>query len=92
MAEPKTFAPRSDVVHTKLDSGAAVLLDLNTHKYFSLNSTGAVIWKMIESKTATDAIAAKLCEQFEIDQERAERSTQALVDQLLEAGLIEEAG
>ncbi len=91
LAELKSFSPRSDVVHTKLDSGAAVLLDLKTHKYFSLNESGAVIWKLIESGTAISEIAEKLVEQYGIEPERAQKSTQALVERLTEAGLIEEA-
>jgi hypothetical protein len=36
-----------DVVHTPLPNGEAVLLQMSTSHYFTLNTTGAQIWEML---------------------------------------------
>lgn len=47
--------------------GEAVLLDLETKRYYRLNATAARIWKGLEQALAPDQIAAALVQEFAVD-------------------------
>jgi Coenzyme PQQ synthesis protein D (PqqD) len=76
------------VLHTQLD-GSAVLLDLHSGEYFSLNEVGARLWAEIEAGESLDGALERLLEEFEVQRPVLERDVHALVDELLERGLLE---
>ena len=80
--------PSVDVVDTELDDKELALLNLRTKAYFSLNQSGARIWVGIKEGLTLGEICASLRNEFEIDEEQAERSTLVLVTELLEKELI----
>lgn len=85
-----TFRPHPAVVSTEVED-ALVLLHLDTKRYFTLNSTGAVIWKQLtQGKTESDIVAA-LAEEYDADEARLTASTQRLLAELEAAALIERA-
>ena len=63
----------AQTVFTALEDGTAVLLNLNTLFYYSLNRTGAAVWQQIESSKAVtaDELARVVCERFDVDEETA---------------------
>jgi Coenzyme PQQ synthesis protein D (PqqD) len=81
------FKPSKDALVRKVDE-EAVLMDLASGKYFSLNGTGAVIWDLIVEGADTDDIAQKLPDIFSIDLATARDDTANLVAELQKAGLI----
>ena len=68
----------ADVVSTAVEGGA-VLLDLTSKRYFSLNETGRVIWEGIRDGLSREAIVAALVERHEVSPE----TCRAAVDRLL---------
>ena len=81
----------SDVAHTELDSGVAVLLDLQTRKYFTLNASGSFIWKLLETGTEPSEIAPKLALKYSLDIDKASHDVEVLCKELVQAGLLIEA-
>jgi hypothetical protein len=75
------------VVCTDLDDGA-VLLDLDTTAYYSLNRTAVGIWKLIGDEPMVEAIAARVAEKYAVDQERALASVKRLIATLEHEKLI----
>jgi len=63
----------AQTVFTALEDGTAVLLNLNTLFYYSLNRTGAAVWQQIESSKAVtaDELARVVCERFDVGEEAA---------------------
>lgn len=76
-----------DVLSRDLD-GEAVLLDLRSGKYFGLNGTGARVWSLLKDGLERPQIASVLCEEFEVDEERARADVDAFIAALIERGLI----
>lgn len=91
MTTPKFLTPKKNVVHTELEVGNAVLLDLETHRYYSLNQSGALIWTLISEGKTLKEIATSLAEKFSLDAIKAETDVTALADELRKAGLVTEA-
>lgn len=79
------------VVCTDLDDGA-VLLDLDTTAYYSLNRTAVGIWKLIGDEPLVEAIAARVAEKYDVDHERALASVKRLIATLEHEKLIRTEG
>ncbi|MFQ3582016.1 MAG: PqqD family protein [Chloracidobacterium sp.] len=83
-----TFRPHPSVVSTEVED-AIVLLHLDTKRYFTLNSTGAAIWKHLsQGKPETDIVAA-LAAEYDADETHLAASTRRMLEQLEKAALIE---
>ena len=85
-----TAVPSSEALVAHLE-GEAVLLHIGTKRYFRLNRTGAHIWKALEARTSYDAIVQSLVDTFDVQLAEAEESLHALVAELIDHKLVEEA-
>ena len=66
----------------------AVLLDLRTDSYFSLNEVAARFWQLLADDEDLDACLARLTAEYEIDEATLRSDIEALVEELLAAGLL----
>lgn len=67
-----------------------VLLDLNTGRYYTLNSLGSVIWDLCTGHNTINDMHAVLCDRFEVAPEQALDDLVALVHQLVQEGLLQQ--
>jgi hypothetical protein len=79
--------PHSQVVDTKLDEGEVVLLHLQSKTYYSLNPTGERIWQGLKEGLSLREISRRLQEEFDVDEDRADRSVLDLINELCEQNL-----
>ena len=70
-------------------AGEAVLLHLDTKRYYRLNATGAEVWKGIEAGESREAIVERLIREFSVEPEVAGVDVDRLLERLREAHLIE---
>ena len=86
----KNLLAREDVIFTDLDDGSAVLLNLETKYYFSLNETGCFLWKLIERPQGASEsdLVSELVEVFDVQAERARVDITEFVGELAGQGLI----
>ena len=86
----RTFLrPSPDVQGTTMD-GETVLLDLSTGRYYTLNRLGSVIWEHCTGQNTISDIHAVLCDRFDVASERALDDLVALVNHLIEEGLLQQ--
>ena len=78
-----------DVQGTNMD-GEAVLLDLSTGRYYTLNRVGSVIWEHCTGHHTISDIQTVLCDQFDVASERALDDLVALVNELIQEGLLQQ--
>jgi hypothetical protein len=69
-------------------SDGAVLLNLQTKRYFSLNETGTRIWEMVQQTADEETIVATLLSEYEVDEPMARAEVRRILDELIEAQLI----
>ena len=79
--------PHIEVVDTNLDDGEVVLLHLESKTYYSLNATGERIWRGLKEGLSLNEISRRLQEEFEVNEEEADRSVRDLVEELCEQKL-----
>jgi len=70
-------------------AGEAVILHLDTKRYYRLNATGAEVWKGIEAGEDREALTRRLVREFTVERETAAAEVDRLLDRLREARLVE---
>lgn len=76
-----------DVLFQNLD-GEAVLLNLQSGKYFGLDLVGTRVWNLLVEHGALPTTYQTLLKEYEVDADRLQSDLLALVDQLAAHGLI----
>jgi len=69
-------------------SDGAVLLNLQTKRYFSLNETGTRIWEMVQQTADEDAIVVTLLGEYDVEETMARLEVRRILDELIDAQLI----
>ena len=80
--------PHTEVVDTKLDDGEVVLLHLESKTYYSLNPTGERIWRGLKEGLNLGEIGRRLQEEFDVNEEDADRSIRDLIEELCDQKLV----
>lgn len=83
-----SFRVARDVYAAQL-AGEAVILHLETKRYYRLNATGAEIWKGIEAGEDRDALTRRLVREFAVELATAADAVDRLLQRLREARLVE---
>lgn len=91
MAADSPEKPHPQVVFTPLDSSQAALLHLDTKVYYSVNATGALIWRLLGEGATPEAIAERIAEQYEIESPEALRFVHEFLAELGDEGLLHRA-
>jgi len=82
------MTPHPDVQCSVLD-GEAVLLNLETGSYFTLNSLGTVAWELFNGERTLTHVHAAICERFDVREDVARQDLLSLVSHLAQEGLIQ---
>ena len=86
----RTFLrPNPDVQGTTMD-GETVLLDLSSGRYYTLNQLGSIIWEQCMRRQAIAVLHAALCERFEVGSAQALDDLVALINKLIQEGLLQQ--
>jgi hypothetical protein len=81
----------ADVHHTVLE-GEAVLLNLDSGFYYSLNQVGTMVWDLFKQGQSLAQILSAICERFAVAEKVAEADLLAFVKRLCQEGLIQQTG
>ncbi|MDX1570077.1 MAG: PqqD family protein [Xanthomonadales bacterium] len=71
--------------------GELVMLDLNQEKYFGLDPVGARIWALIQDHGSLEQVYRAMLDEYDVEAEQLESDLLELVNDLLDAGVIETA-
>ena len=89
---PVSFEDRvklpDDVLISSLQE-ESVILNLDTERYFGLDDVGSRMLTVLTTSTSIEAAYNSLRQEYEVDDEVLKQDLLALVDQLVEQGLIE---
>lgn len=64
------IAKNKEVIFTALDEDEGVLLSLDTKCYYSLNSTGLFIWRLLNGRRTIEDILAIMIKDFSVAREK----------------------
>ena len=81
------FKASGDALAATLSDGA-VLLNLRTKRYYSLNDTGTRIWQLLVEGRAEDEIIGEITREYDVEAALARDETRALIAALQAEELI----
>lgn len=82
---------QNQLVAYQVIDGSAYLVCPEASLLYSLNPVATRIWELADGETSTEAIAEKLCEEFEVDIQTALRDTEAMVQAFTKKELFGES-
>ena len=89
---PVSFEDRvklpDDVLISSLQE-ESVILNLDSERYFGLDDVGSRMLTVLTTSTSIEAAYNSLRDEYEVDDEVLKQDLLALIDQLVEQGLIE---
>jgi hypothetical protein len=83
----KNYTIPSSVVMQKIDD-EALLMDADTHLFYELNATAAVLWEVIEQYDNFDDVVTEMLAYFEVSKEELEDDLKNFMLSLQEQGMI----
>ena len=87
--EGSRFVPTPSV-YARAFGEELVLLDFGKGEYFGLDPIGAAIWRQVEAGADVKAILDHLVAAYDVERERAEADTVALLTHMCDASLLRE--
>lgn len=77
-----------DILTTPLDDELA-LLNLDTGKYYGMDSVSSRIWELIEQPQAVSALCEQLLSEFEVDEITCRQEVLHFLQELANANLVQ---
>ena len=78
----------SNHVLSQVVAGEAVLLDLNSERYFGLDEIGSQVWRSIDEGTGLEGAVEAIAREFETDEGTLRSDIGRLVEQMADEGLV----
>jgi hypothetical protein len=88
LAPDTVMHPHPSLVFTRLDETEAVLLHLDTKRYYTLNETGARIWELMQQGRSPQEIVQALQGNYVLTDEEAMPVLLGFVEELQREGLV----
>ena len=85
-----TVVGRRERVMTQQVEGDAVLLDIDSGEYFSLNEVGGMVWELCDGSRSVEDVAELISSEFDVDTSAALSDAIELLESLVGAGLVVE--
>ena len=88
LSPESTFRTSEKVTLTEMQNGEAVLLNLETWNYYSLNETGVHVWKRASEGEPVSDIVESLSERWDVSTEESRRAVTSLLSELMSENLL----
>ena len=72
----------------RIYDGEAVVICPEDSTLNTLNAVGTLIWQAADGKTPVGGIVARICDEFDVEPEQAERDSAAFIEKLCQRGLL----
>lgn len=82
--------PQEEVAAKVMD-GEAIIINLSSGMYYSMDKVGATIWELIEKRYSLKEMEAAISGWYEVSAEQAQADVERLAGELLQENLVLEA-
>ncbi len=83
------YIARSSAIAARLLGDEMMVMSTADSTFFTLNEVASVIWQAADGLTPlSEIVAGKICQEFDVDQERAQRGAERFVDELSQHGIL----
>jgi hypothetical protein len=88
LANDATLAPNAQEVAGEVIDREAIVINLSTGIYYSMDGVGAAIWALVEEHCTLEQIVASVVAAYDVDADRAENDVRAVVEELVRERLV----
>ena len=81
---------QKSVGHLESESSESSVVLLSKGKYYSLEETGAAVWRALTEPRTLGELVAQVQKEYEIDSATAQEDVKSFLGELIEAGLVQE--
>jgi len=83
------YIARSASIAARMLGGEMMVMSTTDSTFFTLNEVATVIWQAADGRTPLSAIVhGRVCQEFDVDPERAQRGAERFVDELSQHGIF----
>lgn len=83
------YIARASAIAARMLGGEMMVMSTADSTFFRLNDVASVIWLAADGRTPlSEIIAKKICQEFDVDQERALYGADRFVDELSRHGIL----
>jgi Coenzyme PQQ synthesis protein D (PqqD) len=83
------YIARSSAIAARLLGGEMMVMSAMDSTFFTLNEVATAIWQAADGRTPlSEIVARKVCAEFEIDPETAQRDAEHFVEELSRHGIL----
>ena len=83
------YIARGSAIAARMLGGEMMVMSTTDSTFYTLNDVATVIWQAADGCTPlADIVADKICSEFDVDRERAQRGADLFVDELSEHGIL----
>jgi len=92
MIDEQTYVKRNNEVFANEIDGEAVMMNIQTGKYYGLDEIGSRIWELMEQKIQVKAIIDQLKKEYDVSEQQCKTDVLNLLNELKTNQLIEVVG
>lgn len=83
------YIARSSAIAARMIGGEMMVMSTADSTFFTLNEVASVIWQAADGCTPlSEIVLGKICQEFDVDEERAQRGAERFVDELSQHGIL----
>jgi Coenzyme PQQ synthesis protein D (PqqD) len=83
------YIARSSAIAARMLDGEMMVMSTTDSTFFTLNDVASVIWQAADGRTPlSEIVANRICQEFDVDQDRAQRGADHFVDELSRHGIL----
>jgi hypothetical protein len=83
------YIARSSAIAARMLGGEMMVMSAADSTFFTLNEVASTIWQAADGRTPlSEIVAGKVCREFDVDRERAQRGADRFVDELSQYGIL----
>jgi len=83
--------PNEEEVAAKVMDGEAILINLSSGIYYSMDKVGGVIWELIEKRCSLEEIREAISGRYNVSPQQAQEDVERLTNELLQEKLVLES-
>jgi len=72
--------------------GMVAILNSDTGLFYNLNESGAILWQHLNEPRTVEELAEILAQKYGLKPEGSRKDTEAIVEQMLSAGILQVVG
>jgi hypothetical protein len=88
MVDAESRVKQSEAALCRVLDDEAVLLNLDSGEYYSLNPLGVTVWRLCDGSASIRKMVEQVCAEYEVGTERAQADVLAFIGDLAAEGLV----